>query len=443
MTTWNITLPLKRLLIRLLERLLAERFRRVDHQLAARRSQGETLEQLLRDLHRQTVGVEKWLAGATTRIDTLEQSLSDLHTQIIGVEKWLSGATTRIETQEQSLGDLQAQVVGAEKWLSGAGLRIEALKTQLAAHSAHNETVISRIEQGQADLHMQIVGVEKWLSGATTRIEALETGGKPAKPASEHFAECDVGRLYQDPAGVLPHFTLTPAEPRPWTAEPTRFRITTTKGTIERVVYHPHLCFLKLCKEYDFRTALDVGCGDGNEAELLRFLGKEVTTINFDPAPEEANVYHADYFADYLDLNFQEPFDCIWCSHVLEHQRNPGLFLDKLHDDLKEGGVLALSVPYNEFSSPPAAFTLGHHNRYNITLLLYALVCARFDCREASVRVYNRQISVLVRKRSNHLNRSNFANYDECKQFFPFALEQHGNFDAPNLNWEAVSSKAA
>ena len=33
----------------------------------------------------------------------------------------------------------------------------------------------------------------------------------------------------------------------------------------------------------------------------------------------------------------------IFCSHVIEHQRNQGAFLDKIHDILKNDGDLVIS----------------------------------------------------------------------------------------------------
>jgi len=257
----------------------------------------------------------------------------------------------------------------------------------------------------------------------------------PVAPASAHFSEIDVGRSYADPAGVTPHFTFTPAPVYPWADAATLVTITDGDRSIQRVIYHPHLCFLELCKHYKFESVVDVGCGEGNEAELFRFLGKNVATVNFDP---KTNYYKADYFGDYLDVDFGRRFDCIWCSHVLEHIRMPGLFLDKLFADLNDDGVLALSVPYNEFNSGATGFSIGHHNRYNISLLLYQLICAGFDCRDAAVRVYTRQISVIVRKKPNGIERSSFADYATAAQYFPYKVEYYSHFDEPSVNWHGV-----
>lgn len=209
-------------------------------------------------------------------------------------------------------------------------------------------------------------------------------------------ADFDIGRSFSDPPCVDPRFEMRPLPPLPWTRTPTLFRIESNGRAIERPVYHPHLALLRIMKEGSFPRVLDIGCGDGNEAALFGFLGADVTTINTDRSPDT----QVTFFGDYLNFDAPHKYDLIWCSHVLEHVRNPGAFLDKVFADLKIGGTLAISVPYNDFGSENHGFILGHHNRYNISLLIYQLVCAGFDCSgdHLAIRVYNGQISVVLRK---------------------------------------------
>ena len=116
---------------------------------------------------------------------------------------------------------------------------------------------------------------------------------------------------------------------------------------------------------------------------------------------EIAPGYDADYKCDYLDVEFDTQFDAIWCSQVLEHQRNVGFFLNKIYDDLKEGGVLALTVPFE--SGPHLNF--GHCNHFNPLILIYHLVMAGFNCSDISLLNYNCHIGVILNKRSNQINR--------------------------------------
>jgi SAM-dependent methyltransferase len=134
-----------------------------------------------------------------------------------------------------------------------------------------------------------------------------------------------------------------------------------------------------LAGDYAFATVLDVGSGPGEHAAVFRAAGKTVTTT--DLATD----------GDYLALNFA-PHDLVWCSHVLEHQPNAGLFLAKLIRDCRDGGILAITVP-------PLKHEIvgGHVSLWNAGLLLYRLALTGLDCRDARVKTYGYNISVIVR----------------------------------------------
>ena len=167
----------------------------------------------------------------------------------------------------------------------------------------------------------------------------------------------------------------------------------------------------------DVHTVLDVGCGSGEHAALMRAAGRMVTTVAYTPP--------ADFVGDYVGNTVIPPgFDAIWASHVLEHQPNVGAFLRQCFRDLRDDGVLAVTVP-------PAkdAIVGGHLTIWNAGLLLYNLVVAGFDCRQARVSPnyasgpgfppYN--ISVLVRKRAADLPPLRFdaGDIDSLARFFP------------------------
>lgn len=93
---------------------------------------------------------------------------------------------------------------------------------------------------------------------------------------------------------------------------------------------------------------LDVGCGSGNKLILAKQLGCDVTGLEIDTnavmsaRKQKLNVIQGGY----QDLvNFDTKFDCIICSHVLEHVHNPIEMLDMLTKLLKSGGTLLLSLP--------------------------------------------------------------------------------------------------
>lgn len=135
------------------------------------------------------------------------------------------------------------------------------------------------------------------------------------------------------------------------------------------------------------RTVLDIGSGRGEHARIMREHGMIVTTMDSNGA------YNADINFRYEDGASFDPFDLIWASHVLEHSDLPAIFLSNCFCDLKDGGILAITVP-------PMKHELvgGHVTLWNEGILCYNLIKAGFDCSRARVGVYDYNISVIVEK---------------------------------------------
>ncbi len=174
----------------------------------------------------------------------------------------------------------------------------------------------------------------------------------------------------------------------------------------------------------DVYTVLDVGAGDNQHAQIMREAGLNVTTISLRPP--------ADWICDYMTTRTGR-VDGIWASHVLEHMPNVGDFLKKCFADLHHGGVLAVTVP-------PAKHNLvgGHVSLWNEGLLLYRLILAGFDCREARVGVYGYNLSVIVRKVAANLPPLAMDNGDieRLTKFFPFPIKQGTDGRCGNINWK-------
>jgi len=152
----------------------------------------------------------------------------------------------------------------------------------------------------------------------------------------------------------------------------------------------------------------------------MREAGLRVTTLSLIPP--------ADIIGNYLDQWFPEGFDCIWASHVLEHQPNPNLFLQKVFSDLKDGGILAVTVPPMK-----PQIVGGHLTLWNAGLLIYNLIIAGFDCSEAKIIKHGYNISVIVEKRKAELPED--LHYDrgdilKLAHFFPFPVTE--GFDGNN-----------
>jgi len=257
----------------------------------------------------------------------------------------------------------------------------------------------------------------------------------------DYFAR-DVGRSDQGTVGstVIELEPWPPSEISMWN---TKFKLRRSDGaTLEEIVPYSHRGLLKFCTAFHFESVLDVGSHEGHAARIFKFLGKRVTTT------EILDCFEADHRGDYLDIQFPaQTFDAIWASHILEHQRNTGTFLDKLFHDLKDGGVLAVTVPI----SNPSALEFGHLNLYNPYLLLYQLFCAGFDCRNASVSSYNAMTTAIVRKVPNGITRTSFGQYPSglpgmakhhyfpaLVNNFPFAVNADGRvpgYTTSDINW--------
>jgi len=188
----------------------------------------------------------------------------------------------------------------------------------------------------------------------------------------------------------------------------------------------------KLLADFSFESVLDIGIGTGFHSRQFIDHGKTVTGISLQEV-SEADSYPGELIVgDYLEITFSNYFDCIWASHVLEHQLSPHVFLKKVHSELREGGVLALTVP-------PLKHEVvgGHLSLWNAGLLVYHLVLAGFDCHDCSILKYGYNISVLVKKTHISLPKLGFRRGDLelLSDFFPPGFHQDMQGDIEEWNW--------
>ncbi len=120
-----------------------------------------------------------------------------------------------------------------------------------------------------------------------------------------------------------------------------------------------------------FKNCLDIGSGDGSHSKILADIGLKTKQID-----KYSN--SSDIKDDFLDYSFTEKFDVIYCSHVIEHQRNIGNFLDKIFDLLTDDGKLLIAVPKH------SAYRMieGHINSFLMPLFIQHLIYAGFDLKQ-------------------------------------------------------------
>ncbi|WP_448562182.1 methyltransferase domain-containing protein [Trichothermofontia sp.] len=113
------------------------------------------------------------------------------------------------------------------------------------------------------------------------------------------------------------------------------------------------------------KRILDIGCGAGNLGAVIK-NHKECEIVGITYSQAEAN--QAAQVLDLclvVDLNSEtlpniSPFDCIICSHVLEHLYDPSRLLVQLHRYFTPGGRLIVALPNVLHWKQRLEFLRGH-----------------------------------------------------------------------------------
>lgn len=131
------------------------------------------------------------------------------------------------------------------------------------------------------------------------------------------------------------------------------------------------------------KNVIDVGSGGGFHANSFAKSGAEVDCIDFgtsvyakNSSYQNLSIRHGDFNA----MDISEKYDVVWASHVLEHQRNIGLFIDKLISCCNKNGKVIITVPV-----PHRRVLGGHLSLWSPGLLIYNVVMAGIDLSESIV----------------------------------------------------------
>ncbi len=136
---------------------------------------------------------------------------------------------------------------------------------------------------------------------------------------------------------------------------------------------------------------LDIGGALGNHSQIMRKFGLSVDLI-------DKYEKKAEFIGDFNKYQFQSKYDMIFCSHVIEHQRNQGAFLDKIYDTLKDNGDLVISGPKH----PAERFVEGHISTTILPVFMQILIYAGFDCKNGKIMsLAGIENSFIVKKAKN------------------------------------------
>ncbi len=106
----------------------------------------------------------------------------------------------------------------------------------------------------------------------------------------------------------------------------------------------------------EHRCVLDAGCGNGNltarlAAEGFRMVGFDASHSGIQRAREAHSDIHYEVASVYDDLGarFGAKFAACVCVEVIEHLFDPRLFVQRIRDTLRPGGLLVISTPYHGY----------------------------------------------------------------------------------------------
>lgn len=138
-------------------------------------------------------------------------------------------------------------------------------------------------------------------------------------------------------------------------------------------------------------AVLDVGSGGGEHARAFAEGGANVTCVDLGSSIyAERAVDHCRIrrvAADFGQWTPDRQYDLVWASHVLEHQRNVGSFIDKLISCCAPGGKIAIIVPV-----PHRRLWGGHLTLWTPGLLAYNIALSGIDLSTAQMGYGYREI---------------------------------------------------
>ncbi len=155
------------------------------------------------------------------------------------------------------------------------------------------------------------------------------------------------------------------------------------------------------------KHVLDVGCGDGSLGSAIKTQRENafVTGITFSPgeasmAADKLDEVHVSDLNNFRSDSCQSIYDCVVCSHVLEHVVRPAELVAALEPCMVQHGKLIIALPNVLFFKQRWQFLLGRF-RYNPNGGLMDETHLRFFDFETCDSVLAKSNLVLTQKTAN------------------------------------------
>ena len=172
-------------------------------------------------------------------------------------------------------------------------------------------------------------------------------------------------------------------------------------------------------------SLLDVGSGAGLHAQIFQANDFSVECVDYGTSVyaqkkiENGIVVHQ---IDFLEFTPTKKYDVVWASHVLEHQKNVGLFIEKLLACTADDGTVVITVPDQH-----RLMLGGHLTHWSPGLLLYNCVLAKNDMRESKIIRGSNEWTLVFNLKEIELPKNltfDFGDIDKLSDFLPKEIKE-------------------
>ena len=125
----------------------------------------------------------------------------------------------------------------------------------------------------------------------------------------------------------------------------------------------------KNVKNYKKNCFLEIGGGRNSILKSFKGINGYISDLTFKNKEKNFRYIKKDFLKTKFKKNF---FDYIFFFHTLEHIENPGIFLNKVRENLKHSGFVILEVPninYHIKNNSSYAFFFQHQSLFNLKSL--------------------------------------------------------------------------